>query len=100
MGLILKFKAKDHLVYDGFNVYHYKGNELINSYMARSGTAKADNEKRSKKQIANYFYQDEKDTSKGKKAYFYYDDESIKDRFGTLPQGEYYLKINEIAKDT
>ncbi|MGI7118882.1 hypothetical protein ACNGEM_09850 [Campylobacter coli] len=100
VGLILKFKAKDHLVYDGFNLYHYKGNELINSYMARSGTAKADNEKRSKKQIANYFYQDEKDTSKGKKAYFYYDDESIKDRFGTLPEGEYYLKINEIAKDT
>ncbi|EAI4890956.1 TPA: hypothetical protein ACJE1R_001719 [Campylobacter coli] len=100
VGLILKFKAKDHLVYDGFNVYHYKGNELINSYMARSGTAKADNQKRSKKQIANYFYQDEKDTSKGKKAYFYYDDESIKDRFGTLPEGEYYLKINEIAKDT
>ncbi|MCW1360452.1 hypothetical protein OLQ22_04780 [Campylobacter jejuni] len=99
-GLVLKFKAKDHLVYDGFNLYHYKGNELINSYMARSGTAKADNEKRSKKQIANYFYQDEKDTSKGKKAYFYYDDESIKDRFGTLPEGEYYLKINEIAKDT
>lgn len=100
VGLILKFKAKDHLVYDGFNLYHYKGNELINSYMARSGTAKADNEKRSKKQIANYFYQDEKDTSKGKKAYFYYDNESIKDRFGTLPEGEYYLKINEIAKDT
>ncbi|MFY4734812.1 hypothetical protein [Campylobacter jejuni] len=100
IGLILKFRAKDHLVYDGFNLYHYKGNELINSYMARSGTAKADNEKRSKKQIANYFYQDEKDTSKGKKAYFYYDDESIKDRFGTLPEGEYYLKINEIAKDT
>ncbi len=100
VGLILKFKAKDHLVYDGFNLYHYKGNELINSYMARSGTAKADNEKRSKKQIANYFYQDEKDTSKSKKAYFYYDDESIKDRFGTLPEGEYYLKINEIAKDT
>ncbi|EAM0531802.1 hypothetical protein D3O42_03140 [Campylobacter jejuni] len=100
VGLILKFKAKDHLVYDGFNLYHYKGNELINSYMARSGTAKADNEKRSKKQIAHYFYQDEKDTSKGKKAYFYYDDESIKDRFGTLPEGEYYLKINEIAKDT
>ncbi|TNO84406.1 hypothetical protein FHP96_09335, partial [Campylobacter coli] len=41
VGLILKFKAKDHLVYDGFNLYHYKGNELINSYMARSGTAKA-----------------------------------------------------------
>ncbi|WP_223207471.1 hypothetical protein [Campylobacter coli] len=63
VGLILKFKAKDHLVYDGFNVYHYKGNELINSYMARSGTAKADNQKRSKKQIAHYFYQDEKDKS-------------------------------------
>ncbi|WP_235689430.1 hypothetical protein, partial [Campylobacter coli] len=100
VGLILKFKAKDHLVYDGFNVYHYKGNELINSYMARSGTAKADNEKRSKKQIAHYFYQDEKDKSKSGKAYFYYDDESIQDRFGTLPEGEYYLKINEIAKDT
>ncbi|HHS6887930.1 TPA: hypothetical protein ACTOCN_001687, partial [Campylobacter jejuni] len=100
VGLILKFKAKDHLVYDGFNLYHYKGNELINSYMARSGTAKADNEKRSKKQIANYFYQDEKDKSKSGKAYFYYDDESIQDRFGTLPEGEYYLKINEIAKDT
>ncbi|WP_223207060.1 hypothetical protein [Campylobacter coli] len=100
VGLILKFKAKDHLVYDGFNVYHYKGNELINSYMARSGTAKADNQKRSKKQIANYFYQDEKDKSKSGKAYFYYDDESIQDRFGTLPEGEYYLKINEIAKDT
>ncbi len=100
VGLILKFKAKDHLVCDGFNVYHYKGNELINSYMARSGTAKADNEKRSKKQIANYFYQGEKDKSKSGKAYFYYDDESIQDRFGTLPEGEYYLKINEIAKDT
>ncbi len=100
VGLILKFKAKDHLVYDGFNVYHYKGNELINSYMARSGTAKADNQKRSKKQIAHYFYQDEKDKSKSGKAYFYYDDESIQDRFGTLPEGEYYLKINEIAKDT
>ncbi|XAK34818.1 hypothetical protein AAID95_03090 [Campylobacter coli] len=100
VGLILKFKAKDHLVYDGFNVYHYKGNELINSYMARSGTAKADNEKRSKKQIAHYFYQGEKDKSKSGKAYFYYDDESIQDRFGTLPEGEYYLKINEIAKDT
>ncbi len=100
VGLMLKFKAKDHLVYDGFNVYHYKGNELINSYMARSGTAKADNQKRSKKQIANYFYQDEKDKSKSGKAYFYYDDESIQDRFGTLPEGEYYLKINEIAKDT
>ncbi|HHY2125471.1 TPA: hypothetical protein ACV26Z_001779, partial [Campylobacter jejuni] len=100
VGLILKFKAKDHLVYDGFNLYHYKGNELINSYMARSGTAKADNQKRSKKQIANYFYQDEKDKSKSGKAYFYYDDESIQDRFGTLPEGEYYLKINEIAKDT
>lgn len=100
VGLILKFKAKDHLVYDGFNVYHYKGNELINSYMARSGTAKADNEKRSKKQIAHYFYQDEKDKSKSGKAYFYYDDKSIQDRFGTLPEGEYYLKINEIAKDT
>ncbi|WP_250578748.1 hypothetical protein [Campylobacter jejuni] len=100
VGLILKFKAKDHLVYDGFNLYHYKGNELINSYMARSGTAKADNQKRSKKQIAHYFYQDEKDKSKSGKAYFYYDDESIKDRFGTLPEGEYYLKINEIAKDT
>ncbi|EPD2733554.1 hypothetical protein ACR8VW_001938, partial [Campylobacter jejuni] len=24
VGLILKFKAKDHLVYDGFNLYHYK----------------------------------------------------------------------------
>ncbi|HIC4155090.1 TPA: hypothetical protein ACW4YZ_001548 [Campylobacter jejuni] len=100
VGLILKFKAKDHLVYDGFNLYHYKGNELINSYMARSGTAKADNQKRSKKQIAHYFYQDEKDKSKSGKAYFYYDDESIQDRFGTLPEGEYYLKINEIAKDT
>ncbi|PZT47217.1 hypothetical protein B6S12_10265 [Helicobacter valdiviensis] len=99
-GLILKFRAKDYLVYDGFNVYHYKGNDLINSYMARSGTAKADNEKRSDKQIANYFYQDENDASKGKKAYFYYDNESIKDRFGTLPEGEYYLKMSEIAKDT
>ncbi|HDZ5097844.1 TPA: hypothetical protein RTH11_001712, partial [Campylobacter jejuni] len=38
-GLVLKFKPKDHLVYDGFNVYHYKGNDLITSYMARSGTA-------------------------------------------------------------
>lgn len=100
VGLIFKFKAKDHLVYDGFNLYHYKGNELINSYMARSGTAKADNQKRSKKQITHYFYQDEKDKSKSGKAYFYYDDESIQDRFGTLPEGEYYLKINEIAKDT
>ncbi|HFU2588665.1 TPA: hypothetical protein ACH6H0_000466 [Campylobacter jejuni] len=53
-----------------------------------------------KKQIAHYFYQDEKDKSKSGKAYFYYDDESIQDRFGTLPEGEYYLKINEIAKDT
>ncbi|ARJ55804.1 hypothetical protein [Campylobacter cuniculorum] len=99
-GLVLKFKAKDHLIYDGFNVYHYKGNDLINSYMARSGTAKADNKKRSKKQIAHYFYQDEKDKSKSGKAYFYYDDESIKDRFASLPEGEYYLKINEIDKDT
>ncbi|WP_337195709.1 hypothetical protein [Campylobacter sp. B0100352/1] len=97
IGLILKFKAKDHLVYDGFNVYHYKGNDLINSYIARSGTAKADNEKRSKKQIANYFYPN--NNSKSGKAYFYYDDESIQDKFGTLPEGMYYLKINEIAKD-
>ncbi|WP_223212537.1 hypothetical protein [Campylobacter coli] len=50
--------------------------------------------------MAHYFYQDEKDKSKSGKAYFYYDDESIQDRFGTLPEGEYYLKINEIAKDT
>lgn len=92
-GLVLKFKAKDHLVYDGFNVYHYKGNDLIKAYMARSGTAKASNEKRSDKQIASCFYQ-------GKKAYFYYDDESIRDKFGTLAEGDYYFKINEITKDT
>ncbi|ARE80283.1 hypothetical protein CHELV3228_0667 [Campylobacter helveticus] len=98
-GLILKFKAKEHLVYDGFNVYYYKGRDLITSYLARSGTAKADNIKQSDKQIAHYFYQDEKDKSKGKKAYFYYDDASIKDQFGTLPEGKYYFKINEIAKD-
>ncbi|WP_270975999.1 hypothetical protein [Campylobacter helveticus] len=99
IGLILKFKAKEHLVYDGFNVYYYKGRDLITSYLARSGTAKADNIKQSDKQIAHYFYQDEKDKSKGKKAYFYYDDASIKEQFGTLPEGKYYFKINEIAKD-
>lgn len=99
-GLILKFKAKDYLYYDGFNVYHYKGNDLLASYMARSGTAKMDNKQASNKQIALSFYQNAENKSEGKGAYFYYDDENIADRFGTLPEGEYYFKINEIAKDT
>lgn len=99
MGLILRFKNKDYFKYDGFYLYHFKGKDLIASYMARSGVAKADNLKPSNKQIAFSFYQDIKDKTTKKKAYFYYDDESIKDRFGSLPEGKYYFKINEINYD-
>ncbi|WP_412097466.1 hypothetical protein [Campylobacter lari] len=96
IGLILRFKNKDYFKYDGFYLYHFKGKDLIASYMARSGVAKADNLKPSNKQIAFSFYQDIKDKTTKKKAYFYYDDESIKDKFGSLPEGKYYFKINEI----
>ncbi|EOV5462887.1 hypothetical protein ACOQXD_001815 [Campylobacter jejuni] len=96
IGLILKFKNKDYFKYDGFYLYHFKGNDIIASYMARSGVAKADNLRPSNKQIAFSFYQDIKDKTTKKKAYFYYDDEGIKDRFGSLPEGKYYFKINEI----
>ncbi|MBT0832227.1 hypothetical protein KJQ82_08405, partial [Campylobacter lari] len=96
IGLILRFKNKDYFKYDGFYLYHFKGKDLIASYMARSGVAKADNLKLSNKQIAFSFYQDIKDKTTKKKAYFYYDDESIKDKFGSLPEGKYYFKINEI----
>ncbi|EPV8107328.1 hypothetical protein ACWAQE_001539, partial [Campylobacter lari] len=96
IGLILRFKNKDYFKYDGFYLYHFKGKDLIASYMARSGVAKADNLKPSNKQIAFSFYQDIKDKATKKKAYFYYDDESIKDKFGSLPEGKYYFKINEI----
>ncbi|AJC84778.1 hypothetical protein CPEL_0960 [Campylobacter peloridis LMG 23910] len=96
IGLILRFKNKDYFKYDGFYLYHFKGKDLIASYIARSGVAKADNLKPSNKQIAFSFYQDIKDKTTKKKAYFYYDDESIKDKFGSLPEGKYYFKINEI----
>ncbi|ELE4059339.1 hypothetical protein RMJ61_001724 [Campylobacter jejuni] len=96
IGLILRFKNKDYFKYDGFYLHHFKGKDLIASYMARSGVAKADNLKPSNKQIAFSFYQDIKDKTTNKKAYFYYDDESIKDKFGSLPEGKYYFKINEI----
>ncbi|WP_236633078.1 hypothetical protein, partial [Campylobacter armoricus] len=96
IGLILRFKNKDYFKYDGFYLYHFKGKDLIASYMARSGVAKADNLKPSNKQIAFSFYQDIKDKTTKKKAYFYYDDESIKDKFASLPEGKYYFKINEI----
>ncbi|WP_193551253.1 hypothetical protein [Campylobacter jejuni] len=96
IGLILRFKNKDYFKYDGFYLHHFKGKDLIASYMARSGVAKANNLKPSNKQIAFSFYQDIKDKTTKKKAYFYYDDESIKDKFGSLPEGKYYFKINEI----
>ncbi|WP_236103463.1 hypothetical protein [Campylobacter armoricus] len=96
IGLILRFKNKDYFKYDGFYLYHFKGKDLIASYMARSGVAKADNLKPSNKQIAFSFYQDIKDKTTKKKAYFYYDDESIQDKFASLPEGKYYFKINEI----
>ncbi|HEB8070415.1 TPA: hypothetical protein RZJ87_001729, partial [Campylobacter jejuni] len=96
IGLILRFKNKDYFKYDGFYLHHFKGKDLIASYMARSGVAKANNLKPSNKQIAFSFYQDIKDKTTNKKAYFYYDDESIKDKFGSLPEGKYYFKINEI----
>ncbi|KAA6225211.1 MULTISPECIES: hypothetical protein [unclassified Campylobacter] len=60
--------------------------------MARSGTAKDNNARKSNKQIASYYY-----LNHNKKVYFYYD---ANNNFSSLLEGDYYFKINEINKDT
>ncbi|MWV62251.1 hypothetical protein DCO58_05215 [Helicobacter saguini] len=91
------FKARISLLFDGFNLKILKGENIIESFVARSGNPKDNNLQTSDINIATSTYINPV-TKEKNIMYFYYDKDNTQSKYGAIPQGIYYINLANIIE--